>query len=165
MHVLRDYVALIEILVAHIEHLRERKELGILMLASNLAHFVKIPFVPDVASDVESECSRIAVVEVVINLLEVSLRILVVDCGVYSSSLDNLFIDEVVAEVVAALCTDCAVTAIHYRDKRYGWDCPQFVVTITDFDMQVADVLYCVLISCACAFDRRVFIPSLPNVQ
>lgn len=73
-----------------------------------------------------------------------------VDCGVDSSRLDNLFIDEVVAEVVAALCTDCAVTAIHYRDKRYGWDCPQFVVTITDFDMQVADVLYCVIISCLC---------------
>lgn len=77
MHVLRDYVALIEILVTYIEHLRERQELGILMLASNLAHFVKIPFVLDVTTDMESECSRIAVVEVAINLLEVSLRILV----------------------------------------------------------------------------------------
>ena len=109
MHVFRDYVALIEVLVAHIEHLRERQELGILMLASNLAHLVKIPFVLYVASDTESECSRIAVVEVVINLLEVSLRILVVDCGVYSSSLDDLFVDEVVTQVVAALCTDCTV--------------------------------------------------------
>ena len=150
MHVLRNDVSLIKVLVTHIEHLRERQELGILMFSCNLAHFVKIPFILDVTADMESECSRIAVVEVIINLLEESLRILVVDCGVDSSRIDNLFIDEVVAEVVAALCTDCAVTAIHYRDKRYGWDCPQFVVTITDFDMQVADVLYCVLISCLC---------------
>lgn len=76
MHVLRNDVAIIEILVTHIEHFGERKELGILMLASNLAHFVKIPFVLDVTADMESECSRIAVVEVAINLLEVSLRIL-----------------------------------------------------------------------------------------
>lgn len=80
----------------------------------------------------ESERTRESVVKISVNLLEVSLRILVVDCGVYCSRLDNLFIDEVVAEVVAALGTDCTVTAIHYRDKRYGWDCPQFVVTITD---------------------------------
>lgn len=63
VHVLRDYVALIEILVAHIEHLRERQELGILMFSCNLAHFVKIPFILDVTADMESECSRIAVVE------------------------------------------------------------------------------------------------------
>ena len=98
----------------------------------------------------ESECSRIAVVEVVVNLLEVSLRILVVDCGVYSSSLDYLFVDEVVAKVIAALCTDSAVTAVHDRYERYGRDSSQFCVSITYLDMQVADVLYCVLISCLC---------------
>lgn len=64
-----------------------------------------------------------------------------VDCGVDSSRLDNLFIDEVVAEVVAALCTDCAVTAIHYRDKRYRWDCSQLVVAIADLDVQVIYIL------------------------
>lgn len=141
VHVLRDYVALIEVLVAHIEHLRERQELGILMLARNLAHLVKIPFVLYVAADVESECSRIAVVEVVINLLEVSFGILVVDCRIDSSRIDNLFIDEVVAEVVAALGSDSAVTTVHDRDKLHRRDCSQLCVAITDLDMQVADVL------------------------
>ena len=98
----------------------------------------------------ESECSRIEVVEVIINLLEVSLRILVVDCGVYCSRLNNLFIDEVVAEVVAALRTDCTVTAIHDRDKRYRWDSSQLVVAIADLDVQVIYILQCVFISCLC---------------
>lgn len=89
----------------------------------------------------ESECSRIAVVEVVINLLEVSLRILVVDCGVYSSSLDDLFVDEVVTQVVAALGTDCTVTAIHDRDERNRWDCSQLVVALTDLDVQILYIL------------------------
>ena len=79
MHVLRNDVALIKVLVTHIEHLGERQELGILMLASNLAHLVKIPFVLYVATDVESECSRESVVEIPVNLLEVSFRILVED--------------------------------------------------------------------------------------
>lgn len=55
--------------------------------------------------------------------------------------LDNLFVNHIVAEVIAALGTDCAVAAIHYRDKRYRWDCSQFCVAITDLDVQVADVL------------------------
>lgn len=92
MHVLRDYVALIKVLVTHIEHLRERQELSILMLASNLAHLVKIPFVLYVAADVESECSRESVVEIPVNLLEVSLRVLVVDCRVDGSRLDDLLV-------------------------------------------------------------------------
>ena len=117
MHVLGNDVSLIEILVAHIEHLGERQELGILMLASNLAHLVKIPFVLYVATDVESECSRIAVVEVVINLLEVSFGILVVDCGVDCSRLDDLLVYHIVAEVIAALGADSAVTAVHDREK------------------------------------------------
>ena len=87
------------------------------MLASNLAHLVKIPFVLYVAADVESECSRESVVEIPVNLLEVSLRVLVVDCRVDGSRIDNLFIDEVVAEVVAALGADSAVTAVHAGDK------------------------------------------------
>lgn len=136
MHVLRNDVALIEVLVTHIEHLRERQELGILMLVSNLAHLVKIPFVLYVAADVESECSRIAVVEVVINLLEVSFGILMIDCRVDGSRLDNLLVNHIVAEVIAALRTDCTVTAIHDRNERHGWDCSQFCVAITDLDMQ-----------------------------
>ena len=49
-----------KVLVTHIEHLRERQELGILMLASNLAHLIKIPFVLYVAADVESVKKPIA---------------------------------------------------------------------------------------------------------
>lgn len=141
VHILRDYVALIEVLVTHIEHLGERQELGILMLSCNLAHLVKIPFILDITSDMESEGSRKSVVEIPVNLLKVSLRILVENGRIDSSRLDDLLVNHVVAKVIAALGTDCTVTAIHDRDKRHGWDCSQFCVAITDLDMQVADVL------------------------
>lgn len=98
----------------------------------------------------ESECSRIAVVEVTINFLEVSFRILVEDGRIDSSRLDDLLVNHVIAQVVAALGTDCTVTAIHDRDERHGWDSSQLCVAIADLDVQVADVLYCVLISCLC---------------
>jgi hypothetical protein len=99
VHVLGNDVPLIDVLVTYIEHLGERQELGILMLASNLAHFAKIPLVLYVTADMESECSRVAVVEIPVNLLEVSLWILMVDCRVDGSRLDDLLIDEVVSEV------------------------------------------------------------------
>lgn len=98
----------------------------------------------------ESECTRESVVEIPINFLEVSLGILMVDCRIDSSRLDDLFMDEVVAQVVAALGTDCTVTAIHDRDKRYRWDCSQLVVAIAELDVQVIYILQCVLISCLC---------------
>lgn len=94
--------------------------------------------------------SRVAVVEVTINLLKVSLRILVEDGRIDSSRLDDLLVNHVIAQVVAALGTDCTVTAIHDRDERHGWDSSQLCVAIADLDVQVADVLYCVLISCLC---------------
>lgn len=118
MHVLWDYIALIEILVAYIEHLRERQELGILVLACNIAHLVKIPFILDITADMESEGSRKSVVEIPVNLLEVSFRILVENGRIDSSRLDDLLVNHVVAQVVAALCTDCTVAAIHDRNER-----------------------------------------------
>lgn len=63
------------------------------------------------------------------------------DGRIDSSRLDDLLVNHVIAQVVAALRTDCTVTAIRDRDKRYRWDCSQLVVAIADLDMQVADVL------------------------
>ena len=117
MHVLWDYVTLIEILVTHIEHLRERQELGILMLVSNLAHLVKIPFILYVATDMESERTRESIVKISVNLLEVSFGILVVDCRVDGSRLDDLLVNHVVAQVISALGADSAVPAVHDRDE------------------------------------------------
>jgi hypothetical protein len=51
-------------------------------------------------------CTRESVVEIPINFLEVSLGILMVDCRIDSSRLDDLLVNHVIAQVVAALGAD-----------------------------------------------------------